>query len=104
MPEIHQPARLATRAASFRYGGRHHPGIPGGIIPLYPGGFVGIRMPKPGHWGGAKLAQFGADKKRGCGVRRSQRAKRICSSNWNDLASGGFAGSCAPALTWKRLA
>ena len=31
MPEIHQPARLATRAASFRYGGRHHPGIPGGI-------------------------------------------------------------------------
>jgi hypothetical protein len=43
MPEIHQPARLVTRAASFRYGGRHHPGIPGGIIPLYPGGFVGIR-------------------------------------------------------------
>ena len=42
MPEIHQPARLVTRAASFRYGGRHHPGIPGGIIPLYPGGFVGI--------------------------------------------------------------
>ena len=38
-----RPARLATRAASFRYGGRHHPGIPGGIIPLYPGGFVGIR-------------------------------------------------------------
>ena len=35
MPEIHQPARLATPAASFRYGGRHHPGIPGG--------FVGIR-------------------------------------------------------------
>jgi hypothetical protein len=22
---------------------RHHPGIPGGIIPLYPGVFVGIR-------------------------------------------------------------
>src|ERR1700731_717800 len=43
MPEIHRPARLATRAASFRYGGRHHPGIPGGIIPLSPGGFVGIR-------------------------------------------------------------
>ena len=39
---IHRPARLATRAASFRYGGRHHSGIPGGIIPLYPGGFVGI--------------------------------------------------------------
>ncbi len=37
---IHRPARLATRAASFRYGGRHHSGIPGGIIPLYPGGFV----------------------------------------------------------------
>jgi hypothetical protein len=36
-------ARLATRAASFRYGGRHHSGIPGGIIPLYPGDFVGIR-------------------------------------------------------------
>ena len=43
MPEIHRPERLATRAASFRNGGRHHPGIPGGIIPLYPGGFVGIR-------------------------------------------------------------
>src|SRR5271166_5112181 len=39
---IHRPAKLATRAASFRYGGRHHPGIPGGIIPLYPGGFLGI--------------------------------------------------------------
>jgi len=39
---IHRPARLATRAASFRYGGRHHSGIPGGIIPLHPGGFVGI--------------------------------------------------------------
>src|ERR1700680_2917178 len=36
-------ARLATRAASFRYGGRHHSGIPGAIIPLYPGDFVGIR-------------------------------------------------------------
>src|ERR1700676_1638355 len=41
--QIHRPARLATRAASFRYGGRHHSGIPGGIIPLYPGDFVGIR-------------------------------------------------------------
>src|SRR5271167_5061446 len=40
--QIHRPARLATRAASFRYGGRHHSGIPGGIIPLHPGGFVGI--------------------------------------------------------------
>src|ERR1700704_6673940 len=39
----HRPARLATRAASFRYGGRHHSGIPGGIIPLYPGDFAGIR-------------------------------------------------------------
>src|SRR3984893_5178672 len=41
--QSHRPARLATRAASFRYGGRHHSGIPGDIIPLYPGGFVGIR-------------------------------------------------------------
>src|ERR1700735_3808963 len=41
--QIHRPARLATRAALFRYGGRHHPGIPGDIIPLYPGDFVGIR-------------------------------------------------------------
>src|SRR3954466_5321397 len=41
--QIHRPARLATRAASFRYGGRHHSGIPGAIIPLYPGDFVGIR-------------------------------------------------------------
>ena len=32
--QIHRPARLATRAASSRYGGRHHSGIPGGIIPL----------------------------------------------------------------------
>ena len=39
---IHRSAKLATRAASLRYGGRHHSGIPGGIIPLYPGGFVGI--------------------------------------------------------------
>ena len=43
MTQIHRPARLATRAASFRYGGRHHSGIPGDIIPLYPGDFVGIR-------------------------------------------------------------
>ena len=42
--KIHRSARLATRAASFRYGGRHHSGIPGGIIPLYPGDFVGIRI------------------------------------------------------------
>ena len=42
MTTIHRPARLATRAASFRYGGRHHSGIPGGIIPLHPGGFLGI--------------------------------------------------------------
>jgi hypothetical protein len=41
--QIHRPARLATRAASFRSGGRHHSGIPGDIIPLYPGDFVGIR-------------------------------------------------------------
>src|SRR5260370_13514639 len=41
--QIDRPARLATRAASFRYGGRHHSGIPGDIIPLYPGDFVGIR-------------------------------------------------------------
>src|SRR3954462_13520762 len=41
--QIHRPARLATRAASFRYGGRHHSGIPGAIIPLYPGDFAGIR-------------------------------------------------------------
>src|SRR6476646_467439 len=44
--QIHRPARLATRAASFRYGGRHHSGIPGDIIPLYPGDFVGIRRLK----------------------------------------------------------
>jgi hypothetical protein len=43
--QIHRPAKLATRAASFRYGGRHHSGIPGDIIPLYPGDFVGIRRP-----------------------------------------------------------
>src|SRR5471030_2498269 len=42
--QIHRPARLATRAASFRYGGRHHSGIPGDIIPLYTGDFVGIRI------------------------------------------------------------
>jgi len=39
--QIYRPARLATRAPSVRYGGRHHSGIPGGIIPLNPGGFVG---------------------------------------------------------------
>jgi hypothetical protein len=42
--QIHRPARLATGAASFRSGGRHHSGIPGDIIPLYPGDFVGIRI------------------------------------------------------------
>jgi len=42
--KIHRPARLATRAASFRYGGRHHSGIPGAIIPLYPGAFIVIRI------------------------------------------------------------
>jgi hypothetical protein len=31
MTQIHRPARLATRAASSHYGGRHHPGILGGI-------------------------------------------------------------------------
>ena len=50
MTQIHRPARLATRAASFRYGGRHHSGIPGGIIPLYPGGFVVIRKLAAGDW------------------------------------------------------
>ena len=29
------------------HGGRHHSGIPGGIIPLHPGGFVGIRSRDP---------------------------------------------------------
>src|ERR1700734_258819 len=47
--QIHRPARLATRAALFRYGGRHHSGIPGDIIPLYPGDFVGIRSSRPTH-------------------------------------------------------
>src|ERR1700681_2000303 len=42
--QIHRPARLATRAASFRSGGRHHSGMPGDILPLYPGDFVGIRI------------------------------------------------------------
>src|SRR3981189_1979254 len=45
--QIQRPARLAARAASFRYGGRHHSGIPGDIIPLYPGDFVGIRTVSP---------------------------------------------------------
>jgi len=31
-------------ATSFRNGGRHHLGIPGGIIPESPGGFLGIRI------------------------------------------------------------
>src|SRR5467141_2742923 len=47
--QIHRPARLATRAASFRYGGRHHSGILGDIIPLYPGDFVGIRICRRAH-------------------------------------------------------
>src|ERR1700690_4204100 len=45
--KIYRSAKLATRAASFRYGGRHHSGIQGGIIPLYPGGFVGIGIRPP---------------------------------------------------------
>src|SRR5882724_11192584 len=40
--KLHRPARLVIRAASIRAGGRHHSGIPGAIIPLHPGGFVGI--------------------------------------------------------------
>src|ERR1700682_3508095 len=55
--QIHRPARLATRAASFRYGGRHHSGIPGAIIPLCPGDFVGIRTHASGV--AAELAQDG---------------------------------------------
>ena len=35
--KIHRPARLATRAASSRYGGRHHPGIPGRHYPVLDG-------------------------------------------------------------------
>jgi hypothetical protein len=33
----------APRATSSRNPGRHHLGILGGIIPVCPGGFVGIR-------------------------------------------------------------
>ena len=43
LPQQHKsrkPASLPTRATSFRYGGRHHSGIPGDIISFYPGGFV----------------------------------------------------------------
>src|SRR6266851_6964784 len=43
--KIHRPARLVIRAASIRAGGRHHSAIPGAIIPLHPGGFVGIGTP-----------------------------------------------------------
>jgi len=43
-----KPASLATRAASFRYGGRHHSGIPGGFMSFYPGGFVVIGRPAVG--------------------------------------------------------
>src|SRR5258708_35596221 len=53
--QIHRPARLATRAASFRYGGRHHSGIPGDIIPLYPGDFVGIRTITGTKWNGPRF-------------------------------------------------
>src|SRR6476469_5164657 len=41
--QIHRPARVATRAASFRDGARHHSGIPGETIPLYQGVVGGIR-------------------------------------------------------------
>lgn len=44
MTQSHRPARLATRAASSRYGGRHHPGIPGGIKSVCLGGIAGIRI------------------------------------------------------------
>ena len=44
-----RPSLPHVRPASFRNGGRHHPGIPGGIIPLYPGGFVGIRIVRRAH-------------------------------------------------------
>ena len=44
MTHIHRPARLATRAASSRYGGRHHPGISGGIKSVCLGGIAGSRM------------------------------------------------------------
>src|SRR5271166_529352 len=46
--ESRKPASLPTRATSFRYGGRHHSGIPGDIISFYPGGFVVIGT--PGYW------------------------------------------------------
>ena len=38
-----RPQRHTTQATSFRSGGRHHLVNPGGIIPFYPSGFVGIR-------------------------------------------------------------
>src|ERR1700736_6432933 len=64
--QIHRPARLATRAASFRYGGRPHSGIPGDIIPLSPGDFVGIRRPldasvyrRLGYWPGRRVQEAG---------------------------------------------
>src|SRR5258706_15999928 len=41
--QIHRPARLATRAASFRYGGGPHPRIPGGFLPFFPGDLIGNR-------------------------------------------------------------
>ena len=56
--QSHRPARLATRAASFRSGGRHHSGIPGGFIPLYPGDFVGIRTQIADIWHTAADQRF----------------------------------------------
>jgi len=52
MPEIHSPASRRAWATSSRNAGRHHLGIPGGIMSVCPGGFVGIRIDA----GGAKEA------------------------------------------------
>ena len=54
---LHRPASFVTRAASFRYGGRHYSGIPGAIIPLYPGGIVRIPEGSNGSRGGNACVQ-----------------------------------------------
>ena len=106
--QIHRPARLATRAASFRSGGRHHSGIPGAIIPLYPGDFVGIRTAALLSSRGGVMARW-PDQFFGPTGTTKGRATSCCFLGTRTAAARGrcsvandWAGSCATIIVRRR--
>src|SRR6266853_4344628 len=96
--QIHRPARLATRAASFRYGGRHHSGIPGDIIPLYPGDFVGIR--KHPHYRDNLAGPRRSNQK--AGPMKDRVDRLVQGKNQPDAPPAGAAAAAIPASTQRR--